>query len=42
MAFDASPASKLKQSIEAVLEAGIQTQQLDQKPRVEDLIYDGL
>jgi ABC-type nitrate/sulfonate/bicarbonate transport system substrate-binding protein len=42
MAFDVSPASQLKQSIEAVLDAGIQTQQLEQKPRVEDLIYDGL
>lgn len=42
MGFQVEPASKLKRSIEAVLDAAVETQQLSSKPKVDDLIYAGL
>lgn len=42
MGFEVTPGSKLKKSIEAVLEAAIQAKQVDKKPRADDLIYEGL
>jgi NitT/TauT family transport system substrate-binding protein len=42
MGFEVAPASKLKRSVEAVLEAAMEAKQIDKRPRVEELIYDGL
>ena len=42
MGFEVTAGSKLKRSIEAVLDAAIEAKQIDKKPRADDLVYAGL